>query len=106
MKKRMEFSKKWLISCIIISIVYTTFSYILAWFDKNTVETLTVEISGITSELSPFIDLIVSDDIVTSDKEMTQWAYIIKTTTGNNIITFRCNKTKPIIELNFKVKVV
>ena len=41
---KMEFSKKWLIVCIIISIVYTTFSYILAWFDKNTVETLTVEI--------------------------------------------------------------
>ena len=44
MKKRIEFSKKWLIGCIIISIVYTTFSYVLAWFDKNAVETLTVEI--------------------------------------------------------------
>ena len=44
LKKKIEFSKKWLIGCIIISIVYTTFSYILAWFDKNTVETLTVEI--------------------------------------------------------------
>lgn len=43
-KSKMEFSKKWLIGCIIISIVYTTFSYILAWFDKNAVETLTVEI--------------------------------------------------------------
>lgn len=102
----MEFSKKRLIGCIIISIVYTTFSYIFAWFDKNAVETLTVEISGITSDLSPFIDLIVSDDIVTSDKEMTQWSYITKATTGDNIITFRCNKTKSTIELNFKVKVV
>ena len=43
-KKKMEFSKKWLCACVIISIVYTTFSYVLAWFDKNTVETLTVEI--------------------------------------------------------------
>ena len=43
-KNKMEFSKKWLIGCIIISIVYTTFSYVLAWFDKNAVETLTVEI--------------------------------------------------------------
>ena len=41
---KMEFSKKLLIGCIIISIVYTTFSYVLAWFDKNAVETLTVEI--------------------------------------------------------------
>jgi len=40
----MEFSKKWLCACVIISIVYTTFSYVLAWFDKNAVETLTVEI--------------------------------------------------------------
>ena len=43
-RKKIEFSKKWLIGCIIISIVYTTFSYVLAWFDKNAVETLTVEI--------------------------------------------------------------
>ena len=43
-QKKMEFSKKWLCACVIISIVYTTFSYILAWFDKNAVETLTVEI--------------------------------------------------------------
>ena len=43
-KNKMEFSKKWLIGCILISIVYTTFSYVLAWFDKNAVETLTVEI--------------------------------------------------------------
>ena len=43
-QKHMEFSKKWLCACVIISIVYTTFSYVLAWFDKNAVETLTVEI--------------------------------------------------------------
>ena len=42
--RKMEFSKKWLCACVIISIVYTTFSYVLAWFDKNAVETLTVEI--------------------------------------------------------------
>lgn len=41
---KMEFSKKWLCACVIISIMYTTFSYVLAWFDKNAVETLTVEI--------------------------------------------------------------
>ena len=43
-QKHMEFSKKWLCACVIISMVYTTFSYVLAWFDKNAVETLTVEI--------------------------------------------------------------
>lgn len=43
-KQKMEFSKKWLCACVIISIMYTTFSYVLAWFDKNAVETLTIEI--------------------------------------------------------------
>ena len=54
-QKKMEFSKKWLCGCIIVSIVYTTFSYVLAWFDKNAVETLTVEIIEIlwgTSSIS------------------------------------------------------
>ena len=43
-KKRLEFSKKWLITCVVISIFYTSMSYLLAWFDKNTVETLSIEI--------------------------------------------------------------
>lgn len=42
--QKMEFSKKWLIMCIIVSIFYTTLSYILAWFDKNTLENLSTEI--------------------------------------------------------------
>ena len=43
-RNKIEFSKKWLIGCIIISIVYTTFSYVLAWFDKNAVENLSAMI--------------------------------------------------------------
>lgn len=42
--KRVEFSKKWLIACIVISLFYTSLSYVLAWFDKNTVEGLTTTI--------------------------------------------------------------
>lgn len=44
LKKKMEFSKKWLIGCIIISLIYTLLSYILAFFDKNTVEALSIEV--------------------------------------------------------------
>lgn len=88
------------------SVTYTGTLSVDGWVGDAAPYTQDVTISGITSDLSPFIDLIVSDDIVTSDKEMTQWAYITKATTGDNIITFRCNKTKPTIELNFKVKVV
>ena len=44
LKKRLEFSKKWLIACVVISLFYTTLSYLFAWFDKNALETLSVEI--------------------------------------------------------------
>lgn len=40
----MEFSKKWLIACVVISLFYTSLSYLFGWFDKNTLETLSVEI--------------------------------------------------------------
>ena len=42
--KKLEFAQKWLIGCIIISVVFTSMSYILAWFDKNTVEGLSMTI--------------------------------------------------------------
>lgn len=43
-KPKMEFSKKWLIGCVIISLVYTTLSYILAFKGLDTVEQLSIEI--------------------------------------------------------------
>ena len=43
-KQKMEFSKKWLIGCIVISLIYTLLSYMLAFFDKNTVEALSIEV--------------------------------------------------------------
>ena len=85
---------------------YTGTLTINDWAGDSAPYTQSVSVSGITSDISPIIDLIVSDDITTSDEEILQWSYITKATTGDNIITFRCNKTKPTIELNFKVKVV
>ena len=41
---KMEFSKKWLIACIVISLFYTSLSYFFGWFEKNTLEALSVEI--------------------------------------------------------------
>lgn len=43
-KRKMEFSKKWLIGCICVSLFFTLASYVLAWFDKNAVETLSITI--------------------------------------------------------------
>lgn len=38
--RKKEFSKRWLIACITISIIYTAASYILAAFDKQPLESL------------------------------------------------------------------
>ncbi len=43
-KKRKQFSKVWLVSCIVISVVFTAASYILAAFDKNPVSELSAAI--------------------------------------------------------------
>lgn len=39
--KKTEFSKKWLIGCLIASVGFTATSYILAFLDKNPVAELT-----------------------------------------------------------------
>ncbi len=46
-KKPKEFSKKWLTGCILVSIIFTSFSYGLALFDKNPVENLSISINQI-----------------------------------------------------------
>ena len=38
--KKTEFSKKWLIGCMIVSVMFTAASYILAFLDKNPVAEL------------------------------------------------------------------
>lgn len=45
-KKKTEFSKKWLVSCIVISVIFTAASYVLSIFDKQPLETLSAEILG------------------------------------------------------------
>lgn len=42
--KKPEFSKLWLACCIIISVMFTAASYILAAFDKNPVSELSIAI--------------------------------------------------------------
>ena len=42
--RKREFSKTWLAACIVISIIYTSASFVLAWFDKNPVSELSIAI--------------------------------------------------------------
>ena len=43
-KHKTEFSKKWLVGCILASLFFTLLSYILAWFEKDTMESLSITI--------------------------------------------------------------
>ena len=88
------------------SLTYTGTLSIDSWVGDTAPYTQTVSISGITADIEPIIDLVVSDDITTGIEELTQWSYVTKATTEDNAIMFRCYKTKPSIELNFKIKVV
>ncbi len=43
-RKKREFSKIWLVCCIVISVIFTAASYILAAFDKQPLETLSASV--------------------------------------------------------------
>ena len=43
-RKKRQFSKCWHVACIVVSIIYTTASYVLAAFDKNPVSELSAAI--------------------------------------------------------------
>ena len=43
-RKKRQFSKVWLVACIVISLIFTATSYILAAFDKNPVSDLSAVI--------------------------------------------------------------
>lgn len=63
-----------------------------------------VEMDGITEDMSPIVDIVLSDDVDTAKSEQEAWGYITKAVTSDGIITFICNDTAPEVGLNFKVK--
>lgn len=74
---------------------------------SNTIPyTQTVEVEGITSDLNPRIDVIISDDITTGKQEEENFAYFTRATTGNGILTAYCYETKPTVDLNIMIEVV
>lgn len=85
---------------------YTGILSVDNWTGVSAPYTQSVAIGDINADLSPFIDLIVSDDIITGAKEQSQWSYITKVVTGDGEIIFSCYENKPTINMNFKVKVI
>jgi predicted permease len=63
--KKIEFSKKWLIGCIAISLIFTAASYVLAFFDKNPVSELSIAIVEVmwgTSGVS-FVGYVIQNSV-------------------------------------------
>ena len=65
-----------------------------------------VGVNGIRSDMSPVVDIAVSDDIDTAKAEQAAWSCITKAVTGDGVITFYCYDTKPETAVNFKAKAV
>lgn len=65
-----------------------------------------VAVDGIAANMSPIVDIILSDDADTVNAEQAAWGCITKAVAGDGVITFFCYDTKPEVAINFKVKAV
>lgn len=68
--------------------------------------TQTVEVEGITEDLNPRIDVIISDDITIGKTEENDFSYFTRAITGNGTITAYCYETKPTVDLNIMIEVI
>lgn len=89
-----------------VSVNYTATLTANSWVGDTAPFTQAVEIVGMTSEVSPIIDIVTSDVVDTGKEEIKQWSYIAKAVSGDDTITFTCYDNKPTIDLNVKIKVV
>lgn len=76
------------------------------WIGETAPYTQEIIFNGVTDNITPIIDIIVSDDIAIGKEELYQWSYISKAATQENSILFSCYEEKPTIDLNIKIKVV
>lgn len=65
--------------------------------------TQTVTVTGITSDMQPIIDIVLSATLAVAKEEETNWAYVSKIETGTGEITATCNSSKPLVDLNIRL---
>lgn len=65
-----------------------------------------VAVDGITADMSPIVDIVLSDDADMAKSEQAAWSCITKAVAGDGVITFFCYENKPEAAINFKVKAV
>lgn len=65
-----------------------------------------VTVDGIAADMSPIVDIILSDDADTVNAEQAAWGCVTKAVAADGMITFYCYENKPEIAINFKAKAV
>lgn len=76
------------------------------WTGNDAPYTQAVNISGITAESQPLLDISVSDTTATGIEQIKQWGYISKAVTSAGSISFSCYENRPTVDLTVKIKVV
>lgn len=68
--------------------------------------TQTVSVAGITADINPRIDIIVSDGVSLGIKEEASFACVTKGITGDGTLTLYCYEEKPTVDMNIMIEVV
>ena len=77
-----------------------------SWIGDSIPYSQTIEINGLTENLSPIVDLVVSDDVTTGAQEISEWWKISRVKTSDNSLTVECYEDKPSVDLTFQIRVV
>lgn len=75
-------------------------------WSSNAPYTKTISVVGITSDMTPIIDLIVSDDATTAKSELAAWGMVGRIDTGDGTVTVYCYDEKPGTDMDIRIKVV
>ena len=68
--------------------------------------TQTVNVTGITADINPRIDIIVSDGVSLGIKEEAAFACVTRGVTSDGTLTLYCYEEKPTVDMNIMIEVV
>lgn len=68
--------------------------------------TQTVNVAGITADINPRIDIIISDGVSLGIKEEAAFACVTRGVTGDGTLTLYCYEEKPTVDMNIIIEVV
>ena len=65
-----------------------------------------MSVAGITADINPRIDIIVSDGVSLGIKEEAAFACVTKGVTSDGTLTLYCYEEKPTVDMNIMIEVV